>query len=163
MGIFHRTSIRKYTSAAVEEEKIELILRAGMQAPSAKNGQPWEIYVVTSPKVIAELAGATMFTKPCTTANVVFVPCYRKESAMPQFNHIDMSACVENMLLEADELGLGACWMGVAPKPDAMKNVTEIVQIPEHLTPFALISCGYPAEEKVQQSRFDESRVHRVK
>lgn len=45
--IFHRTSIRKYTDQPVEQEKIELLMRAAMAAPSARNQQPWEFYVVT--------------------------------------------------------------------------------------------------------------------
>ena len=47
-SIFHRISVRKYQDRPVEREKIEQILRAAMQAPSATNQQPWEFYVVTN-------------------------------------------------------------------------------------------------------------------
>ena len=47
-NVFHRVSIRKYEDKAVEKEKIIQILKAGMQAPSACNQQPWEFYVVTT-------------------------------------------------------------------------------------------------------------------
>ena len=52
-AIYHRTSIRKYQDKSVEREKIEAILRAAMQAPSAKNQQPWEFYVVTIKETLA--------------------------------------------------------------------------------------------------------------
>ena len=51
-SIFHRISVRRYEDKHVEKEKLMQILRAGMQAPSACNQQPWEFYVVTNPEKI---------------------------------------------------------------------------------------------------------------
>lgn len=76
---------------------------------------------------------------------------------------IDMSASVENLLLQADELGLGAVWMGISPLEDRMEIVRNILNIPENLAAFALVPCGYPAEERPQQDRYDEARIHFVK
>ena len=55
---------------------------------------------------------------------------------------IDLSAAVENLLLEADELGLGAVWMGISPLPDRMKAVEQVLNAPENPPEFALIPCG---------------------
>ena len=55
-SIFHRISVRKYEDKPVEKEKIMQILKAGMQAPSACNQQPWEFYVVTDKKKIEALS-----------------------------------------------------------------------------------------------------------
>lgn len=161
-AIFHRVSIRQYTDQPVAEEKLELLLRAAMAAPSACNQQPWEFYVVTNPEKIAALAASTPYTKPAGRAPVVIVPCYREDCQVPAFAHIDLSAAVENLLLEADALGLGAVWMGLAPMTQRMKYVHDLLDMPENLTPFCLISVGYPAEERAQQDRFDPARVHRV-
>ena len=60
-SIFHRISVRKYTSQPVEKEALLQILRAGMQAPSACNQQPWEFYVVTDPAKIQALAAVTPY------------------------------------------------------------------------------------------------------
>ena len=160
--IFHRVSIRKYLDKPVEGEKIEMMLRAAMAAPSACNQQPWEFYVVTNAEKIAELSEVTPFTKWAKGAPIVFVPCYRTNLRRIEFAQIDMSACVENLLLEADELGLGAVWMGIAPIEVFMKRVRNILNIPDSLEPFALIPCGYPAEEREQQDRFEEERVHYI-
>ena len=162
-SIFHRVSIRKYEQQPVEQEKIEKLLRAAMAAPSACNQQPWEYYVVTNQSVIQKLAQATPYTGAAAGAPVVFVPCSRTEGIAPPYFDIDLSASVENLLLEADELGLGCCWMGIAPLADRMALVAEILQLPDRLKPFALVPCGYPAEERPQQDRYDESRVHYIK
>ena len=81
----------------------------------------------------------------------------------PGYYQIDLSAAVENLLLEADSLGLGAVWMGIAPGEDRMEKVRKILEIPEDLFAFALVLCGYPAEARPQQNRFKEERMHRVK
>lgn len=69
---------------------------------------------------------------------------------------------MENLLLEADELDLGAVWMGIAPIEERMKKVREIIDLPDSLEAFALIACGYPVKEQEQQDRYDEARVHYI-
>lgn len=162
-SIFHRVSIRKYKPREVEPEKIERLLRAAMAAPSACNQQPWEFYVVTSLELRKKLSHATPYTSFAEQAPVVLVPAYRGRGVVPQYFHIDMAAAVENILLEADELELGACWMGIAPEEDRMLEVKSILNMREDLTPFCLISVGYPDEARPQQERFEEERVHYIR
>lgn len=162
-SIFHRVSIRRYTEQMVEDEKLEKLMRAAMAAPSACNQQPWEFYIVTNKEKIQQLATATKYATPCKNAPVVIVPCFRKDSYVVQYAPIDMSASVENLLLEADALGLGAVWMGVCPQVDRMEVVGEMLGLPENLSAFALISVGYPAESRKQQDRYETARVHFVK
>lgn len=161
-SIFHRVSIRKYTAQPVEKDKIERLLRAAMAAPSACNQQPWEFYVVTAPEMIARLTACSPYAKPCAGAPVVFVPCWRRDTPVPAYAQIDMSAAVENLLLQADEEGLGAVWMGIAPQEARMADVARALDLPDTLLPFALVSCGYPAESRPQQDRYDPARVHWV-
>ena len=161
-SIFHRVSIRKYEEKPVEQEKITQMLKAAMAAPSACNQQPWEFYVVTDKNVIERLSEASPYAKCAKGAPLVFVSCYRTEGIAPDYFEIDLSAAVENLLLEADYLGLGAVWMGIAPDEGRMNAVKEVLDIPEHLRAFALVPCGYPAEARAQQDRYEESRVHYV-
>ena len=163
-AIFHRISVRKYRDIPVEQEKITTMLRAAMAAPSACNQQPWEYYVVTNKEKIEELSHASPYASCAKDSPIVFVPCYRKTKgiAAPAYLVIDMSASVENLLLEADALGLGAVWMGIAPEKERMEAVRKVIQLPEELGAFALIPCGYPAEERPQQDRYEESRVHYI-
>ena len=162
-NIFHRVSIRKYEDKPVEKEKILQILKAGMQAPSACNQQPWEFYVVTDKEKILELSKATPYSGCAAGAPVVIVPVYRKEGLPVQdMAQIDMSIAQENIWLETDALGLGGVWIGIAPLKDRMALVHDILKLPENVEVFSLFALGYPAESRKQQDRFDKSRIHFV-
>jgi nitroreductase len=159
--IFHRVSIRKFQDKPVSREDILTILRAGMQSPSAVNQQPWEFYVVTDKALMDKLAHVSPYAKPCAGASVVIVPvCRKKGLRAPEIAQIDMAACQENLWLETDALGLGGVWMGIAPFRDRMDAVARILDLPDDLEAFSLFALGYPAEERPQQDRFEESRIH---
>ena len=146
-NVFHRVRIRKYEDKAVEKEKIIQILKAGMQALSACNQQPWEFYVVTDKEKIQELSKATPYSGCAAEAPVVIVPVYRTKGLVVQ---------------DMDALGLGGVWIGIAPMQDRMNLVHEILNLPKNLEVFSLFALGYPAEIREQQNRFDETRIHFV-
>lgn len=80
-SIFTRRSIREYDSRPVEPEKLDRILRAGMQAPSAMNRQPWEFLVVEKPEMIQKIAALTPYGKPAARAPMVLVPLVNLKTA----------------------------------------------------------------------------------
>ena len=160
--IFHRTSIRKYLDKMVENEKIETMLQAAMAAPSAGNQQPWEFYVVKDKTVLDQLSKTSPYASCCASAPLAFVACYRIDCSMPEYAQIDMSASVENLLLEADSLGLGAVWLGIAPLKERMEAVHTVLNVPKNLDAFAIIPCGYSEVVHAQQDRFDKQRIHYV-
>ena len=160
-SIYHRTSIRQFEDRPVEKEKILEVLRAGMQAPSAGNQQPWEFYIVNDPEKIAALAKASPFSGCAAGAETVIVPVYRKEGLQfPEYAQIDMSIAMENMWLRTDELGLGGVWLGIAPLRERMERVHSILDLPADVEAFSLFPIGYPAVNGKQADRYDESRVH---
>ena len=161
-NIFTRVSIRKYQDRPVEKEKTEAILRAAMQAPSAANQQPWEFYVVTNKEKLLALSKVHPYAGMTKDAPAAIVSAYRKNCALPEYAQIDLAIAMENLWLETDAQGLGGVWLGIAPKEDRMKAVEEIVELPDNLRAFAIFPYGYPAEERKQQNRFDESRIHYV-
>ncbi len=161
-SIYHRISVRKYQDRPVEPEKIEAVLRAAMQAPSAANQQPWEFYVVTDREKLKALSETSPYARMTKDAPVAIVSVYRKNCAVPAYAEIDLSIAMENLWLETDAQGLGGVWLGIAPVEDRMKAVEAVLDIPETLRAFAIFPFGYPAEERRQQDRFDESRIHRV-
>ncbi|HAC61340.1 MAG TPA: nitroreductase family protein [Lachnospiraceae bacterium] len=159
--IFHRVSIRRYEKRTVEREKILQILRAGMQAPSAKNQQPWEFYVVTDPEKILAVSEFSPFSGCAAGAPVLIISVYRKEGLRaPAFAQIDMAIAQENMWLETDSLGLGGVWLGVAPEQRRMDKIRKILDLPDVVEPFSVFVLGYPAETRQQQDRFEEGRIH---
>ena len=161
-NIYSRVSIRKYQDKPVEKEKIEAILRAAMQAPSAANQQPWEFYVVTDREKLKALAEVSPFAKMTADAPVAIVSAYHKNCGLPEYAEIDLSIAMENLWLETETQGLGGVWLGIAPLEDRMQAVEKILGIPDSQRAFAIFPLGYPAEERQQQNRYDASRIHYI-
>lgn len=162
-SIFERTSIRKYENKPVEQEKILKIIKAGMQAPSAANQQPWEFYVVTNPEIMKALSKTSPYADCAANASVVIVLVYRTNNLIfPEYAQIDLSVAQENMWLETNELGLGGVWLGIAPLQDRMDAVRKVMNLPMDVEAFSVFALGYPAEKRVQQDRFDEDRIHYI-
>lgn len=158
--IYHRVSIRKYLDKPVDDELIRDVLKAGMQAPSASNQQPWEFYVTHDHEKMMALSEVSPYAKMLKNAPCAIVSAYRKNCRLPDYAEIDLSIAMENMWLRCDELGLGAVWLGIAPIEERMKGCEEICEIDENLRAFGILVIGWPAEEKKQQDRFEESRIH---
>lgn len=160
--IYTRVSIRKYQDKPVEKEKTEAILRAAMQAPSAANQQPWEFYVVTNKEKLEALSRVQPYAGMTKNAPAAIVSVYRKDCAIPAYAQIDLSIAMENLWLETNAQGLGGVWLGIAPLEERMAAVEEVLDLPENVRAFAVFPYGYPAEERRQQDRFDESRIHYI-
>ena len=112
---------------------------------------------------IQVLSKCSPYSSPAAGAPLVIVPCYRTEGLeAPDYPLIDLSASVENILLQADSLGYGAVWIGIAPNETRMTNVSEVLKLPETLKPFCLIPVGVPAKTHEQINRFDRSRIHEI-
>ncbi len=159
--INNRRSIRSFTNKAVEDEKIEKLLRAGMQAPSAANQQPWEFVVVKSDDLREKLGNTSPYATPAKKAPLNILVLGNKNIAkFPQIIDQDLSACVQNILLEVTYLNLGAVWLGVKPEEERMKSISEILNLPSHLEPFALLAIGYSDNKNTYIDRYDETRVH---
>lgn len=159
--IFKRVSIRSFEERAVEEEKITQILRAAMQAPSAGNQQPWEFFVVRDKEKIKALSKISQYAACAENAPLVIVPCYRTDGLRwKETVEIDLACAVENMLLEITALGLGGVWLCAAPLEDRMTRAEAVLGETEGLRAFAVIPVGYAAQQRQQQNRFDEKRIH---
>lgn len=160
-SIFKRQSIRKYLDKPVEQEKIELMLKAGMQAPSAANQQPWEFLVVTDKEKLQALSGLSPYSKPVANCGVAFVLlCNLDNVPLPQYWQQDMATAAENMLLQATELELGGVWLAVPPEENRKNYITTLFKLPDNIKPFCVLSIGYPDEARTMVERYDASRVH---
>ena len=160
-AIFNRVSVRQFEDKEVPNGLIVKILRAAMAAPSAMDQQAWEFYVTTNRELISKLAAVTPYATPAKNAPVVIIPCYRTENLpAPEMVQIDLAMSTENILLEAEELGLGAVMLGIAPVEDRMKAVEEILNLPENFRAFTLIPVGYPKNKHAQEDRYEPSKIH---
>lgn len=141
-----RRSCRSFDTQVVEPEKVELLLRAAMQAPSAHNEQPWAFIVVTERESLDKYAREIQSAKMLKDAPLAIVVCALKEKIKCPLYPQDLSAAIQNILLEATSLGLGSCWLGVFPRPERLDQVRMLFNIPESAEPFATIAIGYPKD-----------------
>ena len=160
--LLKRRSVRKFMAEPVSEEAIDKLLHAAMSGPSAVNRRPWEFYVVRNPEKIAALnkVGFASYKSPL----MIVVAGNRMHFLPPPASDFwleDVSAASENILLEATNLGLGACWCGVYPGKLRQKQVAKILEMPIHHVPFAIIILGHP-EGPVPEPRdqYDEKKVY---
>ena len=157
-----RRSIREYTNQEVEDEKIEKKIKAGMQAPGSRlKAEPWEFLIIKNKDTLEALGEIKPRVKGAPVAIVLLANIER--SFYKEVWQQDMSACAENMLLEACNLELGGLWNGVAPVEERMEKIGEIIKITdENIKPFCIITLGYPAEgwENKFMDKFDEERIH---
>ena len=160
-AIFNRVSVRQFEDKEVEKGLIVKILRAAMAAPSAVNQQPWEFFVTADKEITAKLSAVHPYATPAKNAPVVIIPCYRTNNLpAPDMVQIDMALAAENILLEAEELGLGAVMLGIAPDEERMKAVEKILNLPENFRAFTLIPVGYPKNKHPQEDRYEPSKIH---
>ena len=162
--IFTRTSVRQFKDKEVEPDKILQILKAAMAAPTAKNQQPWEFYVVTNKEILQQLGKVSPYATPAQNAPAAIVICYRRDNLrVPEKVEIDCAIATENIWLECEELGLGGVMLGIAPDTERMQKVAEVLNLPENLAAFTIFPFGYPENKKPPKDRYDEKRVHYVK
>lgn len=160
-AIFTRRSIRKYTGEEITEEQLNIILRAGFAAPSAHNKQPWHFVVFREKKTLENIAQVHPYAKMLPQAGCGIVVCGDSNvETRPGFLAEDCSAAIQNMLLAAHGIGLGAVWCGLYPVTRLTKSVTGVMEFPEHIVPIGLVVIGHKNEDKQTIDRFDAEKVH---
>jgi len=167
-----RRSIRSYLDKPVEKEKIEGILNAGIQAPSAMNGQPWKFTVITDRKKIGGLSDKTKKNLDALGmglrvaemmkikediifygAPLLIVISAKKDD---KWQKIDCGLAAQNMFLAAYGMGLGSCYIGFACSlnndPEALKDLG----VPKGCEIVAPLIFGYPkAWPKPKERKLD--------
>lgn len=160
-SILKRRSIRKYTSEPISDSTIKTLLDAGMHAPSARNLQAWHFVVVDEREVLDKLSIAHPYAKMLKQATLAILVCGdRNIQEMDGYLVQDCSAATQNIMLAAHACGLGSVWLGMYPREERMKDVSRLLDIPDHVLPVSLISIGHPDESKDAPDRFKADRVH---
>ena len=139
-----RRSVREFLDRPVEDELIANILDAGRWAPSGLNNQPWHFVVVRDREITGSLAGCTRYSSIVHSAPLL-IAVFLDQDVM--YDHTkDVQACgaaIQNMLLAAHGMGLGAVWLGeILNQKD---EVRDILDTPGSLELMAVVAIGYPA------------------
>src|SRR5215472_2128373 len=158
--IFGRRSIRQYAPGEVGEQAVTRLLEAAMAAPSAMTKDPWRFVVVRDRQKLASMATILPGGGMLATASLAILVCGDIDAAFERqlgFLLQDCSAAIENLLLAAYGLGLGACWVGVHPSADSIREVSKIMDLPNSLIPVAAIALGQPGEQPEPRTRFNDA------
>ncbi len=150
-----RRSIRRFKSEPIPAEDIKLILEAGLISPTSKSGRPWEFVAVDDPDMLRRLseckASYANAVAGCQLAIVITVDSTKSEAWIE-----DASVAASFMMMQAQDLGLGSCWVQVrgrfaADGTPSEEYVQELLQIPEVCTPVCILALGYPDEQRKPQ------------
>jgi nitroreductase len=160
-AIYTRRSIRKYTGEPVSEQELETVLRAGFHAPSAHNLKPVDFIVIKDKNKFERIANFHPYAKMLPQAEVCIIVCGdQKKQEMTGFLIEDCSAAIQNILLAAHGIGLGAVWCGLYPVVELTTPMKEVCSIPEDFIPVGMIVLGHKGEEKKVFDRYDATKVH---
>jgi nitroreductase len=151
-GIYSRRSIRDFTVEPVAREQVLEMIRAGAWAPSGLNNQPWRFAVIRDAEKKSGLARLTRYGRILEEAPVA-IAVFTDRSVMYHDvkDHQAIGACLQNMLLAAHAMGLGAVWLG-----EILKNADTVrlaLELPESLELMAVIAVGHPKRKDQRSER----------
>ncbi|MBP1644747.1 MAG: nitroreductase [Bacteroidetes bacterium] len=162
-NILNRKSVRKYTNADVKKEQLEILVRAGMAAPSARNSQPWLFFVIDDRAILDNLAKQLPNAKMLLNAKAAIVVCGNLQKALEgdgrEFWVQDCSAATQNILLAAESMGLGAVWTGAYPRKEIVNIIKVELGLPEHIVPLNVIPIGWQTGEEKPKQKYTEENV----
>lgn len=158
-----RRSNRKYLDKPVEREKIIQCIEAARLAPSAENVQPWRFIILDDPNIIknfSEYAFSGIYapTRFAAKAPVIIVILGKldllanrigKQIQGIHFYLLDIGIAGEHLVLQAQELDLGTCWIGWFN----IRGVRKFLKIPRSYKIVSLISMGYPQPYQPKQKK----------
>jgi nitroreductase len=143
-----RRSVRVYKKDPIPEESLLRVLEAARLAPSGKNLQPWKFILVQDSELKKKLAKASNAQDFIADAPLILVACgfpeecYRSMGRYMKSWPVDVTIALEHLILQAQEEGLGTCWIGSFKE----EEVKSLLAVPEHVKVLALTPLGYAGE-----------------
>ena len=143
-----RQSIRRYKEDLIPEEALLRVVEAARLAPSGKNLQPWKFIIVRDQVLKEKLASASAGQFFIAKAPVIIVGCGFPDNCYARMGRymkswpVDVTIALEHLILQAQEEGLGTCWIGSFEE----EEVKAILNIPRNVRVLALTPLGYPDE-----------------
>ncbi len=153
-AIYQRRSIREYSDEPVSVEDLHEIIKAGIWAPSGLNNQPWRFVIIAEPSVMEELSRTTRYSHIVRAAPALIAVFVDREAMYNEVkDHQAAGACLQNMLLAAEALGLGAVWLGEIL--NSKEEVNRILAVDDRYDLMAVVAVGHPAHKNQQSTRKD--------
>jgi nitroreductase len=151
-----RRSHRKFTEQEIDADDVRLILRAALMSPTSKGQRAWQFVVVDDKQDIGKLADAkdlgSQFLKGAPLAIVVLGDPVQNDCWVE-----DGSIAAISMQYQAEDLGLGSCWIqmrgrGLSDGTSADTVIRGILDIPENLSVLCVLAIGHKADERKPQN-----------
>lgn len=161
--IFRRRSIRSFLPRSVDQHDVGLLLEAAMAAPSARATYPAEFLVLQDAEIRRKVSECLPNGKFLAQAPLGMILCGDQERCCHrELSYLlqDCSACMENLLLAASIMGLGACWLGVHPNQDRIDAIRKLFDLPGKILPVAAVALGWPSETKPPRTQYNPEQVH---
>ena len=173
-AIKNRRSVRRYKADQIKKDELDAIIEAGLFAPSAINQQSWHFTVIRNRDVIDRLSlnvkgllhthseehvrGFAKMDKfhVFYNAPAVVLVSLEQKALVPLS---DCSAAIQNMLLAAESLGIGSCWVGMTSVYFTDESHNAEFGIPEGFKPLYAVCLGYPDAAKGKAPKRREGTV----
>lgn len=158
--ITQRRSIRKFTSEPLKAEEVELILKAGLKSPTSKNAKPWYFIAIEDKELLIQLSLCKkMASKPIADCSLAIVVAVDPLTSSVWIE--DGSIASIMMQLQAEDLGLGSCWIQIrerytASDTSSEEYVKDLLDIPMQLQVLSIVIFGYKDQEK---PRYDDNKL----
>ncbi len=152
IAIEQRRSIRNFTDQTVDTNALYEIIQAGVWAPSGLNNQPWRFVIVTDTTIRTHLAEQTTYGHIILGAPALIAVYLDRQAMYDELKDAQSAgACIQNMLLATEALGLGAVWLGQILKN--REKVDQILGLAQNLELMAIIAIGHPSRRDQQSQR----------
>jgi nitroreductase len=160
--IKNRRSVRQFQKKEIPEEIVEKLIEALIWAPSAGNLQSRKFYFIFDQKTKGDLVNTALRQSFIAEAPLVIVGCADERSASKYgergrtlFSICDVSASIQNLMLQAASEGLGTCWVGAFEE----SKVAEFLNLPITLRPIVICPVGYPVERPEAPARVSKEKA----
>lgn len=164
-NILQRKSVRSYTDRPVTKSQLDTLVRAAMAAPTGRDMRPWKFIIINDRQAMKSLADQLPYAKMLAEAQAAVVVCgdlsILDKEGKPSTNWMfDCSAATENLLLQAEAMGLGAVWTAAYPYEERLTAVKQALQLPDHIVPLNVIPIGYPKGDTQPKDKYDANNIH---
>lgn len=164
--ITHRRSIRKFTSDPIKAEEVELILKAGLKSPTSKNAKPCHFIAIEDKDLLEKLSlSKKMGSKPIANCSLAIVVAVDPLTSSVWIEDASIASIM--MQLQAEDLGLGSCWIQIRERYTVSETLSEeyvkdLLDIPMQLQILSIIVFGHKDQEKPphDDEKLEWEKVH---